>query len=284
MKKEVISFSCPECSTTLRMKNRSSIERHFDCPECQTSLKVMTDSRSQLQVQRIIQPQVTSQIVGTTGWVKIRSLSKSPAAIAGLILFVVAASSLFAVIFHGESDPSDAVVAMPTLKVKQIEKIVQPKTTTKNSKPTLLIVKQVPPPVRAIIPTRSVPEVLPLEPVIAKIPEDKISKPLSPQQVEPIDITNKLQQRLLKYDQAVPITFEQFLFQFEELSGVPIYVDETISKATSTFLLQKFSVHMQSGTLHDLLKLAVSKMNLDFLIEAKRIRIFKIVNPKIGMN
>ncbi len=284
MKIEVTSFICPECSTTLRIKNRSYIDRSFHCPECQTAITLIVDSHSRLHLQRDKLLTDTQQGIITANWVKLLPLLRSPAAIACSILFVIAISSLFAFLFRNRSVETVPVVETPPVVKNLVDNVVQPKQPSDKTvlKPAQPQVKHKPP-VIAVIPIQSVQEMVQQEPVIAQIPQPQFPSSQPPLQPVTIDIAAKLKQKFLKFDQSVPITFEQFLFQFEELSGVPIHIDETITNAASMPLKQKFSFQLQASTLRDLLKLAVGKMNVTYNIEPTQIRILKNNIRKVGM-
>ncbi|VAX42811.1 hypothetical protein MNBD_PLANCTO02-3307 [hydrothermal vent metagenome] len=271
MKKEVTRFVCPECSTTLRMKKQSFINRPFHCPECQEALKITINDRNIMQIQRddsslpaASKKRKSNSTATSNIRLKIQQLLQSPQAIAGGVVMVIVLT--FSVWFFSKPSISIPPTTPPTvapIKNDNIEIVLPVKTKVK---PAL-------PPVKTLSPVIArKPQPFP---VIAKRPQPSLPEIPLPPKPKPIDIAAKLNQQFLQFNQSKPIGFQEFLFQFEELLGVPVEVDQSIKKGSASPLKKTLSFQMKKGTLNDLLKTALSQFDLTYKIEPTQIRILK---------
>ncbi len=270
MKKEVTRFVCPECSTTLRIKKQSFVDRSFRCPECQEALKITTNDSNIMQLQRkdsslpaASKKRKTNNTATSNIRLKIQQLLQSPRAIAGGVVMVMVLT--FSVWFFSESSTTPPTIP-PAVAPKENHnaKIVEPVKTN---------VKLAPPSVKNLLPViAKKPQPFP---VIAERPQPSLPVIPLPPKPKPIDIAAKLNQQFLQFDQSKPIKFQEFLFQFEELLGVPVEVDPSIKKGSASVLKKTLSFQMKKGTLNDLLKTVLSQFDLTYKIEPTQIRILE---------
>lgn len=116
----------------------------------------------------------------------------------------------------------------------------------------------------------------PRPPVVAYKPA--VSPPIDPRE----SITARLSQRLLRFEQIVPVAFDVVRMQIEEIAAVPIRYDETIG-TSRRFHDAEVSLRLADVTLGDVLSEAAKQAGLSYAVEPDGVRLFPAVDdPEAG--
>ncbi|HEY0984738.1 hypothetical protein [Schlesneria sp.] len=269
--------SCPECGTTLRIRDRSFIGRRVNCPECKTALRITeTSGDGQYGIRRLTPDELASHeharrsrkspqdkiyVAKAPTSTTFQRLISSPLTAAWLLAIAI---SVFVAVLAlrpkhrlvpaPPPSPID-VTGMPTETLPEnIDTDQQPSPAPVGASDPALPVAVAPSPVanpdvvaNALEPFN---RDAPLPPHLAQAPTDIIPEDEGstfPPPPPKVDVEGKLTQRLLLYKQSKPVSRRDLLEALQEHLGAPILYDDDdlgrdrLSK-TMTFELENTTV------------------------------------------
>ena len=291
------NFKCPYCSAPLRIRNRTLIGKQLACPDCGNRILIASAGPRELSLQKIpseshsrTASKPTTEIRKKTGrlsrWL---SVLQSPVGISWLVAGLLAVMLLLAPWPFGNSDSQERPVLQRTHEELFAKKSAQEKLHAGNDgnhavgrSAQAKIAKHpndtdnavdrknvFPSPVAAEKPDllieadqeRKLESIPHRDPVVAKIPP------------EPIDITAALSQPILKFQQQKAIPLRELLTLVEEMAGVPIRYNSTVSADESKLLGELVSLQLEMTTVGEILRTLLKQVDLDYEIGFHEIRI-----------
>ena len=292
--------SCPDCGTTLRIRDRTFVGRTVQCPECHVSLVIELDRDETLAARKPPIDKLARAAV-------IRSSGKSdeprvPTRIDGLRRAI--GSPLMLAWALALAMTALVVVAMlrPAVRFRSPGSSVRPQTAADNSvtpektQPELdanqhsspkLPSPSDPPaaPMADATAPANVPE--PLPPIPLPLPQpgtDQAVKSIEAVPVKPaslaapvpppmakIDFDAVLKQRLLSFDQSKPVSRRDLIELMEEMIGAPIRYD--VGELGEKNLDKQVTFKMENTTLGGVLKSILDPAGWEFVTEETQLRI-----------
>ena len=295
--------SCPECGTTLRVRDRSFVGRVIECPDCRVKLTLKLDDsrtlvaeRAKAESVRKPSPRLVSSVAGFGSALrdKVGGIAKSPLALAwalaiGLTAFAAILMLRPTVRFRtptpaGEQPPSLAVTT-PADGKTSLES--QPETGATEPRPTESPLHANPnqTPNEPVAGT-TIPEITPA-PIPSVPPEvpptDKPNTVVTVPAVTPdtnpkpvpvavkIDVDALLKQRLQKFETNQPRSRLQMIELVEELLGAPIRYDR--GELGEKNLERTISIDLESTTVGGVLKVIVEPAGWEYVVEDNGLRL-----------
>lgn len=290
--------SCPECGTTLRIRDRSFVGRQVDCPECQAKLVISQDAERNLIAERPREPEVkkpaapkklVAPVVQASSSVgrKFGDLVRSPLVIAwalgiGITSFVAIMMLRPAVRFRPPGDkPSPESVAkqndppspVKEQNVKPLE-VTPEGTSTTDANPTI-------PTQDSVADTRPQADVKPAEvPSAVDVANanpaatEKVTTPPPPIPVPArpvkIQVEDLFKQPIKGFATSTPKSRKELIELVEEMLGAPIrYNREELGDG----LNRTMSISLESTTVGGILKVILDSAGWDYVVEDDGIRL-----------
>ncbi len=291
--------SCPECGTTLRVRDRSFIGRQIECPECQAKLQIGQDQDRKLIAERVKAEPVRKPVTrlasskairaGSALGARLKGLLHSPLVLAwalaiGITAFVAILMLRPSVRLRApakESPPVDvADDAKIELDLPAVPRQPEPAEPAEAA-PADVAVKPNEPPGQPA-PEKTEPQntgTTPADTTAAtppgnsaptEIPAEVTPKPVPPAPVV-IDVEALLKQRLQKFSTAQPVSRAELIELVEEMLGAPIrYNREELGEKN---LDRPVSIDLETTTVGGVLKALLDPAGWDYVIENNGIKL-----------
>ncbi len=297
--------SCPECGTTLRVRDRSFVGRVIDCPDCRVKLTITLDDARSLVAERAKAEPVPKPAprwkspgsgFGSTLRDKIGGIAQSPLALAwalaiGLTAFAAILMLRPAVRFRtptstGEQSPSLAVAtpadgqtspenkpkydAPDPLPQESPSQAVANLNQTPNESVAGTTIPEITPAPIPSVPPDMTPADKPHKVVtVPAVTPDTNPKP-APVAVK-IDVDALLKQRFQKIETNRPQSRLQMIELVEELLGAPIRYDR--DELGEKNLERTISINLETTTLGGVLKIIVESAGWEYVVEDTGLRL-----------
>lgn len=292
--------SCPECGTTLRVRDRSFIGRQIECPECHAKLQIGQDQDRKLVAQQVKVEPVRKPVAslasskairaGSALGAKLRGLLHSPLVLAwalaiGLTAFVAILMLRPSVRLRApakESPPVDIANDAEPNQVPPAAPEQPPPEEPADAAPADVVVKPSEPymPPKAEMTAPSNPGPTPTETASTTPPgnspsteqpaEVRPTKPAPPVPVV-IDVESLLKQRLQKFSTGQPVSRTELIELVEEMLGAPIrYNREELGEKN---LDRPVSIDLETTTVGGVLKALLEPAGWDYVIENNGIKL-----------
>ncbi len=284
--------SCPDCGTTLRIRDRSFVGRQVDCPECHAKLVIALDAERNLVAERpkpeeakkAAAPKLVAPVVkaGSSVGRKFGDMLRSPLVIAwalgvGITAFVAIMMLRPNVRFRPPSKEPPATVANQT----------DPKPTANDKKvgPDEVTPDNSSPPVDPVTPPSDTVAANPatdVKPADAAIVENvATTPPVKPEDPPPqrpivvpvvkIQVEELFKQPIKGFSTAKPLSRKLLIEQIEELLGAPIrYNSEELGEKN---LERTMSITLEATTVGGILKVVLESAGWDYIVEDDGIRL-----------
>ena len=297
--------SCPECGTTLRVRDRSFVGRVIECPDCRVKLTLKLDDARTLVAERAKaepvlkpSPRLVSSVAGFGSALrdKISGIARSPLALAwalaiGLTAFAAILMLRPSVRFR---TPTPADEQPPSLAVTTpADGKTSPENKAKHDSPDLL--PQESPSQAAANPNQTpnesvagttIPEITPAP--IPSVPPDvtptdkpntvstapAVTPDTNPKPVPvavKIDVDALLKQRLQKFETNQPRSRLHMIELVEELLGAPIRYDR--GELGEKNLERTISIDIENTTVGGVLKAIVESAGWEYVVEDNGLRL-----------
>lgn len=292
--------SCPECGTTLRVRDRSFVGRQIECPECRVKLQIGQDQDRQLVAERVKVEKVRKPVAslasskairaGSALGARLQGLLHSPLVLAwalaiGLTAFVAILMLRPSVRLRApvkESPPVDiakdaepkqdppAAVEQPEpqepVEAAPADVAVMPSepSTPLNTEPT-------PPPKPGTTPTETASTTPPGNSSPTELPAEVRPTKTAPPAPVVIDVESLLKQRLQKFSTGQPVSRTELIELVEEMLGAPIrYNREELGEKN---LDRPVSIDLETTTVGGVLKALLEPAGWDYVIENNGIKL-----------
>ena len=275
----VHEFSCPQCSTRLRVRDRTWIGRTIACPDCRTDLTVTADPVGKILAQptvtapvRKTKPKPTSPILAKGDGLEIRRrprrwidrpstiLAALAAAGAGLVALLVMWAPAAPPVRAERSKPTET--KLPRNPAPLADRGPAPETT---DDVTAAAVEMHEPPVVENPEPR-----VPLPVVEQQLIENEMPVlPTVAEDVPRLDLKKILDRPIVRFSQKTPLAAEDLLQQVAELVGAPIETS-TIPVAQ---LHQLVTVDLEATTLRGILEEIAKSIRAEPRIDHSRMRL-----------
>ncbi len=292
--------SCPDCGTTLRLRDRSFVGRTVPCPECHVALHIELDREENLVARKppvakpvksavAVEPNLSTAKTEATRepmWIdRLRGAIGSPLVMAwalGLAVTALVAVTMLrpalrfgspgsstrpeAVPGHSiapdETNPGADVVSPPAPKIPSPTESPDPQTAN------AIAPANVPEP-----PDPSPPSPRPVEggPVVTPVVAVKPLDPIPPAPQPKIDFDSALKQPLLLFDQSKPVCRRALIELMEELVGAPIRYD--VVELGEKNLDKQVTFKAENTTLGVVLKSILDSAGWMFVVEETQLRV-----------
>ena len=293
--------SCPDCGTTLRIRDRTFVGRTVQCPECHVALVIELDRDEQLAARK---PPVNKPVKSTQTAAANRSAVKNDGPRAPTwtdALRGVVGSPLVMAWALGLAVTALVVVAMlrPALRFSSpgrstrsdaaASNTITPDETNSGTNASLPPSRELPPPKEspdsqmanaltpANVPERPVPNPAPPQqveggPVIKPVAAVAVKPdPVTPAPPPKIDFDLALKLRLDSIDQSKPVSRRELLEFMEEMIGAPIRYDA--AELGEKNLDKQVTFKMENPTLGGLLKSILDPAGWMFVAEETQLRV-----------
>ena len=294
--------SCPDCGTTLRIRDRTFVGRQVPCPECHVSLVIELDRDETLTARKPPHDKATKPVAAAHVPAATNTNPRKPAPVNGLRKAI--GSPLVMAWALGLAVTVLVVVAMlrPAVRFRSPGSSIRPPIAAENpvtpeKSPHELDVNQQPSPelpspsdppaapmadattpanVPQLIPTNLPPSPQPgtdqaVKPVEAIAVKPPAPAPLVPTPMPKIDFDAVLKQRLLSIDQSKPVSRRELLEFMEEMIGSPIRYDAT--ELGEKNLDKQVTFKLENTTLVGVLKSILDPAGWEFVTEETQLRI-----------
>lgn len=288
---------CPDCGTTLRVRDRSFIGQLIECPECQVKLVIKLDDESNLVaeppkpatetpnplVQRLAIPAARIRSAWGT---KLAEFAHSPLVLAWALAIGVTAFAAILMLrptvrFRTSSRDSSSPTVVtppdhsPVVDDKQPSPLSDPapnETLPTGTTPDPEIRSEsgpnsdTPEPVPAVVPSAEKPdnvEAIANQP--AELPAAPVPAPVK------VDVEALLAQRLQKFETSQPVSRKQIIELLEEMLGAPIRYDP--EELGDKDLERRISIDLDTTTVGGVLKVVTDAANWEFIVEGNGIRL-----------
>jgi hypothetical protein len=288
--------SCPDCGTTLRVRDRSFIGRLIDCPECQVRLVIKLDDESNLVAEppkREVEPHsplvqrlaIPAARIRSAWGTKLAEFAHSPLVLAWALAIGV---TTFAAILmlrptvrfrtsSRDSSPSKEVTPQDHSPVVDDNQSSPPSNIEPGETiPSVTMpdpgtsVEQTPasdPPERpaAVVPSAETPDNAEAVAIQPAAPPTPVPAPVK------VDVEALLAQRLQKFETSQPVTRKQIIELLEEMLGAPIQYDP--EELGDKELERRISIDLETTTVGGVLKALTDAANWEFIVEGNGIRL-----------
>ncbi len=291
--------SCPDCGTTLRIRDRTFVGRTVPCPECHVSLVIELDREENLAARKPLldQPAKSARVAaanrspvkrdglrGPTWTDGLRGVIGSPLVMAWALGLAVTALVIVAMLRPALrfSSPGGSTRPEPSSN-----NVIAPHETTPGTDASLLPSPELPSPnelpdspmadamAPANVHERTVPNPGPPQPVdggpAAKPVEAVAVKPPEPAPLPKIDFGTALKQPLLLFDQSKPVSRRELIELMEELVGAPIRYDA--AELGEKNLDKQVTFKAENTTLGGVLKSILDPAGWAFVAEETQLRV-----------
>ena len=295
--------SCPDCGTTLRIRDRTFVGRTVPCPECRASLVIELDRDETLTARKPPRDKAAKSATATARtpaavkagppvptWADgLRRVIGSPLALAWALALAVTALVVVAMLrpavrfrSPGSPVPPQAAADKPVTPEHAPPELdasphPSPKLPSPNDPPAAPMVDATTPAnVSEPLPTNPPPAQQPgAEPAVKPFVADAVKPPLPsppvPSPVPKIDFDIALKQRLLSFDQSKPASRRDLIELLEEMLGAPIRYDAAELGEKNLDKLVMFKT--ENTTLGGVLKSILDPAGWEFVTEETRLRI-----------
>ncbi len=292
--------SCPECSTILRIRDRTFVGRRIHCPECKTALRIDEDhNRQAFVIHRLTLDELAENESGRRPTKKdvpkektaassarsfVRRLIDSPLTVAWLI--AIAMMTLVAVLTLAPKVRFTSTRPVP-ISPAAIQSPTNPETS--ESPATDNVDADIAPLTNETIDQREIPDAiisalepvniegsLPIAtPVETTTPAEVASDPPMPVRV---DVEARLAQKLVMYKQSKPVSRRDLIEAFSEQLGAPIrYDSEELGQQN---LDKTVTFELENTTIGGVIRTITDAAGWDIDIEATGLRLKGKQSPK----
>lgn len=295
--------SCPDCGTTLRIRDRTFVGRQVQCPECHVALLIELDRDETLTARKppidkslksaraaASQSAVMSDEPRAPTWIDaLRRAIGSPLVMAWALGLAVTALVVVAMLRPAVRfrSPGSSVRPQTAIDSPVTPEQTQPELDANQHPSPELPSPSDPPAVPMVDATTpaNVPEPLPANPLPAQQPgADPAVKPIVADAVKPtlpappvppprskIDFDTALKQRLLSFDQPKPVSRRDLIELMEEMLGAPIRYDAV--ELGEKNLDKQVTFKVENTTLGGVLKSILDPAGWEFVTEETQLRI-----------
>ena len=297
--------SCPECGTTLRVRDRSFVGRVIECPDCRVKLTIQLDDARKLVAERAKaepvpkpSPRLKTPVArfGLALRDKFGGIARSPLALAwalaiGLTAFAAILMLRPAVRFRtptsaGEQPPSLAVTtpadgqsspennpetnaAEPLPPESPSQAAANPSLTPNEPVAGTTVPEITPAPIPSVPPEAPPTDKPNTVATVPAVTSDTNPKPV-PVAVK-IDVDALLKQRLQKFETNQPRSRLQMIELVEELLGAPIRYDR--GELGEKNLERTISIDLENTTVAGVLKVIVESAGWEYFVEDNGLRL-----------
>lgn len=294
--------SCPDCDTTLRIRDRTFVGRQVQCPECHVALVIELDRDEVLTARKPPRdPALKSAATAVTSAAaetgsraptrvdELRSALSSPLALAWALALAVSALFVVAMFRPAVRFGSPGSSVRPQAAADNpVTPVVEPKALDSTLHPTPVLTAPLDPLANPTAdatatvndskphPTTSPlsqqpdggPTVKPVETVaVTPIPPAPPVPPPTPR----IDFDAILKQRLQSFDQSKPVSRRELIELMEELIGAPIRYD--VAELGEKNLDKQVTFKVENPTLGGLLKTILEPAGWEFVTDETQLRV-----------
>lgn len=291
--------SCPECGTTLRVRDRSFVGRQIECPECRAKLQIGQDQDRKLVAERVKADPVRKPVAGLASSRAIRAGSAFGAKLKGLLHSPLALAWALAI---GITAFAAILMLRPSVRFRIPAKDSPPVDVAEDAEP-----EQSPPVASQQLVEKEPPEAAPAD--VAVKPNEPTGQPASektepqgpgtppadtasatspgtsipteipaeatPKTVPPapvvVDVESMLKQRLQKFSTVQPVSRTELIELVEEMLGAPIrYNREELGEKN---LDRPVSIDLETTTVGGVLKALLEPAGWDYVIENNGIKL-----------
>ncbi len=291
--------SCPDCGTTLRVRDRSFIGRQIECPECHAKLQIGQDQDRKLIAERVKAEPVRKPVArlasstairtGSALVARLKGLLHSPLVLAWALAIGITAFAAILMLRPSvrlrtpakESPPVDVATETepqkgPPATPQQPGPVEPPEAT-----PADVAVKPNDPPRQPALETTEPqrPGTPPTD-TASTTPPGNSSPTETPAKVKPnpvrpapvvVDVEALLKQRLQKFSTARPVSRTELIELVEEMLGAPIrYNREELGEKN---LDRPVSIDLETTTVGGVLKALLDPAGWDYVIENNGIKL-----------
>lgn len=289
--------SCPDCGTTLRLRDRSFVGRTVPCPECRVALLIELDRDENLvarkpPIAKPVKSAVAAEANPSAGktdgpreptWIdQVRGAIGSPLVMAWALGLAVTALVVVAMLrpalrfgtpggsTRQEAEPNNSV----TLDESNSGADANPPLSPDHASPQAPFDLQTADAVRpANVPEHpfvnlDVPVPVDAGPVVKPVTIVAVKPPASPPK---IDFETVLKQPLQLFDQSKPVSRRELIELLEELVGAPIRYDAT--ELGEKNLDKLVTIKAENTTLAGVLKLVLDPAGWVFVAEETQLRV-----------
>jgi hypothetical protein len=265
---------CPACAVPLRLRERRFVGATFPCPECQEPLILLAleANRPVLQRATVLATGPTATAPATTAAPRaLRWPTVSP------LLVVWSLASLVAVVLVGLAFCDRFPTATPTAEVIEQPQPAAPAITerqppepqpepTTTETPTVEVVAT---------PAVTTPATPPVEPVPHEPPVSAaaVTTTVTPVVATKPDPQVLLEQRLVSFQQAKPVSRRDLLRTVEDLLDRPIHLGEDIPADVSARLDLAITLSLEQVTVAELLRAILNGTQLEFVCTSDDVRL-----------
>jgi hypothetical protein len=295
---------CPQCGTTLRVKDRAYLNRPVPCPDCRTPLVLKATKDDQLEVALAApsadsvpaQPVPKTMAAQTSHPVvqRLRDWSTNVTVISWAAALLVAAMIGVAVYSTRKPSPNRhtdvaAQPPVPAVNEKENRPDETPSALSQESEPTEAMADAVPSPdspeapldpaeLPAPVASESITEDIPPADAAVAVAEAAALQPAVVAAEPPlpkVDLDAALAQPLKAFRQSRSSSRRELLDLMEEMLGAPIRYDVIELGDAAKPLDQKLSLDLQDVTVADVLAKVLDKTELSFVREPDGLRLQK---------
>lgn len=283
--------SCPECGTTLRIRDRSFVGRQIECPDCQAKLLISVDAERNVIAERVRQPDVKKPVTppvvapavkaGTAVGRKLGGLLRSPLAIAWAL--GIGMTAFVAIILLRPNVRLRPAAEKPAVPVAANESIKPPAPPAQDETVEPIAEEPITPPETATVVTPPAvvkagpesdtrPEEVPsaVNPASAKPIAPAVALPTAPVPVK-IQVEELFKQPIKAFSTGKPLSREELIEVVEEMLGAPIRYDR--EKLGAKDLDRTVSITLEGTTVGGVLKALLDSAGWDYVIEDDGIRL-----------
>jgi len=294
--------SCPDCGTTLRIRDRTFVGRQVQCPECNVSLVIELDRDEILTARKpphgkaakSVAPSHASAVTNAGPLVptrvdRLRRAIGSPLVLAWALALAVTALVVVAMLrptvrfrspgssVQSRAAVNNSVTPEETQPEHDASQPPLPKLPSPNDPPAAPMADATTPAnVPEPLPTNPPPSPQPGAGPVVKPIETVVVKPAPPAPPVPppmpkIDFDAVLKQKLLSFDQSKPVSRRELIELMEEMLGAPIRYD--VAELGEKNLDKQVTFKSENTTLGGVLKSILDPAGWEFVTEETQLRI-----------
>lgn len=289
--------SCPDCGTTLRIRDRTFVGRQVSCPECRIALVIELGHDDILSARKLpngnpsksplpLKSVVTNDGPAAPTWVDgLRRLISSPLVLAWALALAMTTLAVVAMLRPAVRfrSPGSSVRPQDADRSPAVPETIRAEHDAAQH-PSLELPSPSDPPADATTPA-NVSEPLSVSLTDAQQTDmESVVKPVETIAVKPfpsvspvprplpkIDFDAVLKQRLLSFDQAKPVSRRELIELMEEMLGVPIRYD--VDELGEKNLDKLVTFKMENTTVGGILKSILDSADWEFVTEDAQIRV-----------
>jgi DNA-directed RNA polymerase subunit RPC12/RpoP len=259
------AFLCPNCSTPLRLKDRSQLGRDIDCPDCNNPLRIVSDGA---ELKAVPARAIPEGLPGSTS-----GNSRTALRLVWGVTMLIGLCVVWIAVRPAPSSPLQPVTGVSDTAV--IESPAEPEASAVQPAPATETAVAEALPHAPEIPQQPAPQQPSVPPPAPSADDLPLSVELAP---EPplIDVAAQLSLPIVQYSQSRPVSVRRLLEQVSELSAVSIDLSQVDVDPWRERLDRKVTVELKGTTIKGVLTTILDSVGLTWRDEQGLI----VVMPK----